>query len=125
MKIRTGGKELLDSKAFIALDLGETFIEVGDGQQESLHFILNFVEVEGEKKLPVKWEVIGKKTLKITLTNWNNPLGTTLREPVEVGTYKKRRLFVSFFVCKAGNKGQVRDVTFALYLGDKVQDGDN
>ena len=96
MKIQTGGKELLDSGSFLALGLGETVIEVEDGQ-ESLEFILNFIEVEGEKKLDVKWEVADKRTLKFTLTNWNSPLGTTLIEPLEVGTYKKRQLFVSFF----------------------------
>ena len=124
MKIQTGGKELLESRSFLALGLGETVIEIEDGQ-ESLKFILNFIEVKGKKKLDLKWEVADKKTLKFTLTNWDNPLGTTLIEPLEVGIYKKRGLFVSFFVCKAGSKGQNRDVTFALYLGEKVQDGDN
>ena len=124
MKIQTGGKELLDSRSFLALGPGETVIEVEDGQ-EPLKFILDFIEVAGQKKLDLKWEVTDKKTLKFTLTNWNNPLGTTLIEPIEVGTYEKRRLFVSFIVCKAGEKGLNRDVTFALYLGEKVQDGDN
>ena len=95
MKIQTGEKELLESRTFLALGLGETVISIGEGK-ESLEFILNFVKVEGEKKPEVKLETPDpdKKTLKFTLTNWNNPLGTGFTEALEVGTYNKRRLLL-------------------------------
>ena len=92
MKIQTGGMELLESSAFLALGLGETVIEVGK-DKETLKFILNFTEAKGAPKLGMKSEATDKKTLKLTLTNWDNPLGTTLIEPLEVGTYEMRRLF--------------------------------
>lgn len=117
MKITTGDKELLESASFLITDLGETVISVGD--QDPLRFVLNFVE-DADGKLDLVSEAVDNKTLRITLTNWNNPLGTTLVEPVEIGSYQNRRLFVTFFICKAGNEGQNRAVTFSLYLGEKV-----
>lgn len=118
MKITTGERELLESTCFLSTGLGETTITFGD-QEEPLCFILNFVEDEGGKP-ETKWEPVDKKTLRVTLNNWNNPLGTTLVEPIEIGSYKKRRLFVLFFVCKAGAEGQIREVTLSLYLGERV-----
>lgn len=124
MKIITGEKELLGSKTFIALGLGETEISIDDGP-ESLRFIFNFVESADEKVAGPKLEAVDGQTLKITLANWNNPLGITLNEPLEIGTYRHRVLFVLFFVKKAGQEGQFREVTFSLYLGEEVQGGHN
>ena len=125
MKVKTGDKDLLESETFLTLGLGETVIEL-DEVPELLRFILTFVNDEGEKQAAVKWEPIpDANTLRITLTNWNSPLGTTLVEPVEIGTYRNRRLFMLFNITKAGSKGQLREVTFSLYLGEAVQDGHN
>ena len=117
MKITTGQKELLESASFLATGLGETVITVGE--QEPLRFLLNFVEDAGGK-VEMKWEAVDDKTLRITLNNWSNPLGTTFREPIEVGSYQNRRLFIMLFICKAGDEGQNRAVTFSVYLGEKV-----
>ena len=117
MKITTGGMELLESTSFIAIGLTETVITVGD--QEPLRFLISFVE-EANGKVDVNFAAVDNKTLRITLNNWNNPLGTALVEPVEVGSYQDRRLYVLFLIHKAGNKGQNRAVTFSLYLGERV-----
>ena len=122
MKIKTDEKELLESQTFFAIGLGETVITFGN-DQEKLKFILDFVQDDKDKKISIKWDVVDSKTLKVTLPNWNNPLGTALIEPVEVGTYRKRRLFILFFIKKAGDKGQLREVTFSTYLGEEVQVG--
>ena len=63
--------------------------------------------------------------MKLTLTNWDNPLGTTLGEPVEVGILKNRKLFILFYIEKAGKAGHLRAITFSLYLGEEVQGGQN
>ena len=52
MKIKTGGMDLLESETFLAVGAGETVITISEGP-DLLRFILNFVEVEGEKKLGV------------------------------------------------------------------------
>lgn len=120
MKIKTDGKELLDSDTFFAIGLGETTIRIGDSN-ETVSVVLNF-EQDGDKKPSVKWDVIDPETLKATLKNWDNPLGTSPVEPVEVGVFKNRQLFVYFVVRKAG-KRQIRQVTFSVYLGEEVQVG--
>ena len=121
MKIETGDTELLRTETFLAIGLGETVITIDDGP-ESLRFILDFVASEENKETPaINWETIDGKTAKVTLVNWNNPLGTTLVKPVQVGTYSKRQLSVLFFISKAGGEGEIREVTFSLYLGKEVQ----
>ena len=124
MKIKTGGMDLLESETFLAVGAGETVITISEGP-DLLRFILNFVEVEGEKKLGVNFEAVDNKTLKVNLTNWSTPLGATLVNPIEVGTYWKRRLFMLFNISTAGQMAQLREVTFSLYLGEEVQDGHN
>ena len=124
MKIKTGGMDLLESETFLAVGDGETVITIRE-DLDLLSFILNFVEAEGEKKMTVNFEAVGKNTLKVNLTNWSTPFGTTFIEPVEVGTYHKRRLFILVNISKAGGRGHLREVTFSLYLGEEVQDGHN
>ena len=123
MEIKTGGKDLLTSETFFAIGLGETTITFNE--HETLCFIFNFIEDEDEKKRDVKASVVDNKTLKMDLTNWNSALALAVTEPVEVGTYRNRRLFIVFRVSKAAKEGQLREVTLSLYLGEKVQDGQN
>ena len=124
MKIQTGGMELIDSEAFIAVGLGETILEIGDGS-DMLRLILNFVESEGEKKTTVEFNPVDGRTLNVILTNWNYSLGTTLIRPIEVGIYRKRKLFILFSINKSGEVGQIREVLISLYLGEEVQDDQN
>ena len=124
MEIKTGGMDLLESETFLAVGDGETVITIRE-DPDVLRFILNFVEAEGEKKMGLNFEAVDKKTLKVNLTNWSNPLGTTFIEPIEVGTYRKRRLFMLVNISKAGERVYLREVTFSLYLGKEVQDGHN
>jgi len=128
MKVTSQNKELLDSRTFLALGLGETVVSIGEGP-EKLRFVLNFVQDEEkpdkEKKQQLKFEPSGKNSLKITLTNWDNVLGTTFKEPVEVGTFSGKMLFIMILVKKAGSVGEVREVNFSAYLGDEVQDGND
>ena len=83
MKIKTGGMDLLESETFLAVGDGETVITIRE-DLDLLSFILNFVEAEGEKKMAVNFETVGKNTLKVNLTNWSSPFGTTFIEPVKL-----------------------------------------
>ena len=121
MKIKTGGKELFESETFLALGLGETVITIGDGP-EGLNFIFEFVK--GDKQ-DLSWKTVDSNSLKLILTNWDDHLGTTLVEPVEIGTFENRQLFILFYVKKAGKDGQLREVTISLYLGEEVHGGQN
>lgn len=123
-KIQTGGMELIASETFIAIGLGETILEIGDGS-DMLRFILTFVESESEKEPRVKFGPVDSRTMNVILTNWNYPLGTTLIKPIELSTYRKRKLFILFSVSKSGKEGQIREVVISLYLGEEVQDDHN
>jgi hypothetical protein len=122
MEITTGGKTLLESATFLALGLGETSVTLRSSDEEPLTFVFNFVEAKGEPE-NIRWVYVDAQNLRIELTNWNNPYGTTLTEPVSVGTLRHRRLYVMFFITKAGRLGEFREVTFATYLGEQVPDG--
>ena len=121
MKIKTGGKELFESETFLVLGLGETIITIGDGP-EALSVIFDFAK--GEKQA-IRWNTVDNKSLKLTLTNWDNHLGTTLTRPVEIGIFRNRQLFLLFNVSKAGQEADIREVTVSLYLGEEVQGGRN
>lgn len=124
MKVTLQDKELIDSQTFLAFGLGETRISL-TRDTEAVTFILNFIQEEGEgaKQEKITLESSDVGTLKINLSNWNNTLGTTLISPLEVGTFQHRKLYILFFIKKAGSQGQVREVTFSIYLGEEVQGG--
>ena len=123
MKVRYQNRELFESKTFLAIGLGETSITIGN-EPESLNFILDFIQ-EDSKEQKLEILPVDNRTLKFKLTNWNNVLGTSLLEPIEVGRINRRKFFILFSVKKAGNQGQVREVTFSAYLGEEIQDGAN
>lgn len=124
MKITTAGMELLDTRTFLAIGLGETVVTLD--HPEPLRLLLDFVE-DGSKQTTLGTQGVDQKTLRLILTNWHNPLGGTLLEPVHIGTYQGRQLYILFHIAKAGQKGELRLVTLSLYLGEKGvgENGDN
>ena len=121
MNVKTGGKELLVSSTFIALDEGETTVELdkGDGL---IRIIMDFAEDPERKQSEVDWNFIDATTLKLGIVNWHNTLGTILTQPVFIGTYFKRELYITFSVYMVAPKTvKQRIVTLALYLGKEVQ----
>ena len=121
--VRTDGKDLLDSKSFLALGLGETSISL-TSETETLHFVFDFYEDEKEKEQKLEFELINDSTLRVKLTNYSNPLGTTWNQPAEIGSFNKRKLYLLPYVKKAGSLGNVREVLVCFYLGEGVrQDG--
>ena len=117
MKVTTGGMELLDTVTFLAIGLGETVVTLSE--PDPLRCVLDFVEDTG-KKTVMQTQSVDHNTLRMTLRNWNNSLGATLLQPLEVGVYGDRKLFALLHIAKAGKTGEKRLVTFSLYLGEKV-----
>lgn len=122
MIISHGDRTLLETTTFLTLGLGETKVMLSHNG-ETLTFLLNFVAEEPNKESMIRPEFVNDKTLRLTLINWNNPLGAGLENPVELGTFLKRRLTFAFFISKAGAKGEQRLVTLSFYLGAEVQNG--
>ena len=124
MKIITDDKELLESKTFLVLGGKKAVVEFGDST-ETIRFIFNFSEDKRENKTWAEWNAVDSQTLNIALTNWNDPMGQTLNNPAEIGTFKKRQLFMVFVVAKLRTTASLRRVTLFLYLGKEVQSADN
>jgi hypothetical protein len=114
---------LLETQSFLALGLGVTTIKLGEGG-ESLTFLLDFIKSD-LKKQSIKLEVINDKTLKFILENWDSVLGSGLVEPLGVGVYIKKKLFIALHVQKTGTQSQLRLITISFYLGKEVGDGQN
>ncbi len=117
MKITTQSMEILESKSFLISGNGETVIALGD--LDPVRFCFNFVE-NATKDTDIQWEAIDEKELRITLYNWNNPLGGTLAKPHAVGSYNGRQLFLLFMVNTTGKAEKIRHVTISFYLGGNV-----
>jgi hypothetical protein len=129
IKIQTGGMTLLESTTFLAVGLGETRIKI-TSETESLTFVLFFAERKADPLAPVpqfqpeiKWEAVNPNELRIELTNWVQTFPATLLQPVRVGTFSKRQLYVLFAIAKLGSQNEIRQVTFSTYLGEEVPDG--
>ena len=125
MKITYTDKTLLESCSFLTLGLGETRVQIGESDLETLTFVFDFMKDDSVKEANFKTVKIDNKTLKLELKNMNSSLGTTLKKEILVGTFKKRKLFMIFLVAKAGQFEEIRLVTVSFYLGEEVPDGSN
>ena len=123
MKVKYKDKELLESETFINFGPGETEVEFQRGS-ESIKLIFNLAENEKEKR-SLNMTVVDTNTAKIDLINFNDPLGIGVKEPMYVGTFMHRKLYFTFFVKPTGSIQDCKVLTFSVYLGEEVQDGQN
>ena len=112
---------VLASETFIALGLGESTITVGAGA-EAVTFVLDFVNETG-RETNIEFHEIDESSLRIRVVNLTTPISGTLIEPVHVGTFGGKELFVLLTIHKVGGKGELRQVTFTAYLGREVANG--
>ena len=121
MTVAYKDKELLESKCFLTLGLGETVVALGQGK-EALVVVLEFVDKPGDET-KLEFGIIDESTLRVRCTNWSSALGTIFAEPAQVGIYKGRKMYLLLYVKKAGKPGQFRQVTLSVYLGEEVTSG--
>ena len=121
MKVLCGDKELYDSSTFLVFGDQEATVTFGEGE-EQLGLILSFLSSDGDEQSQ-DLGLVDEKTLKISFTNWDNPFGTTLTEPLKVGNIFGRQVYLIYVINKIGEKSPVRQVTLNVYLGEEVQDG--
>lgn len=123
MEVTFGELELYDTKTFICLGLGETKIVIGE-ENEKLTFIFDFRNSdEIDVRESLKLEFLSDTSVKLILTNWNNPVGTTLLEPFTGGELFGREFVLIFSIAKVGYNGQYRSVTLSAYLGKELARG--
>lgn len=113
-KVRTSGKDLIFSSTIIPFEKENPKFSV-DVDNLTLNF--SFKKDKSAKEREIKSDV-SEHSLNIQLINFENPLGTVLTDPWEIGTLTNRILFLSFAVYSIGENHKV--VTINLYLGDNV-----
>lgn len=124
MRISNKNLILYETEVFLTMSTGETRIEI-DYEGDTLILILNFIN-DSSKKLELVYTKIEDETLKADLTNWNDPFGTTITEPI-TGTIsdKNKTFYLQYSIRKIGNEGEVREVTVSLYIEKEGNDDNN
>jgi hypothetical protein len=124
MRVSYENKTLLETITFIVPGLGTTTVVLEEGT-ESLTFLLQFESVAEKKSEELLLESVDKTTGKLVFTNWDNVLGTGLVQPLEMGVFQKRKLYLLPFIRKIGSKSDQKMVTLSFYSGEEVPDGQN
>lgn len=131
IKITSSGKELLSSGSFMSFDEKETVLEVSRGG-DHLNLIFNFIHDPNIKGYNTDFQAVGPDTLRLNLTNYKGPLGMYLKEPVEIGTFNNRRIYLNYYVTsplsrpiptEAGQRIKVKVVHYSIFLGENVTNG--
>jgi hypothetical protein len=82
------------------------------GNELEMEFI--FLPDTKDKNFRTTYKTEGKKWIW-ELFNFNNPLGTGVLKPIEVGTLNAKKLFVSFYSWKPNENSEVRIVNYVIY----------
>src|ERR1019366_6519791 len=90
-KITSGPNEVLASGIVISFERNPIVLEI-----ENLKFNFEFVDEEGKEEPIVKFDAPSEYELKITFSNFKNPLGTGNIKPLAIGKIHKRQLLRSF-----------------------------
>jgi hypothetical protein len=107
IKIKSGTKEVIASGTVISFEGNPIGFEI-----ENIKFIFEFVDEEGKAGTDVNFTSPEERTLKITLKNFKNPLGTGNQKPMAVGTFHGLRLFLSYRVYQLEGSDKTLDYTF-------------
>jgi hypothetical protein len=81
---------------------------------KDLEMEFNFISDSSTKKFNTSYRTEGKKWIW-ELTNYDNPLGSGVLNPIEVGTLNSRKLFVSFFSWRPNTNSENRIVSYIVY----------
>jgi hypothetical protein len=118
MKAFVADLELLACPTVIVPVSGSAKV-VLDESQPNLFFEFQFREAPGDLKPSMASEAVNNTTLRITFTNFKNPLGICNAPNMRIGSFKNRELFfnyhIAFFNDQVGYKCQ-----FFYFLGKEV-----
>lgn len=98
MKIINGEFEVLDSGRVYSPDLSDTKFVISESPEMNIVFRI----ILDDKKENVSLEVLDDNTLAVIYSNPEG-LGFGTEQPIKVGLYEGKELFVSFFVTAKGN----------------------
>ena len=98
MKINVGDYEVFDSGVVINHNGMEISFEI-----KNLKIKIVFETNDEVDEFNARKEVVDNTCLKLTLTNFNNSLGTGLTSPMEVGRINSKKLFLQYIVYSLGD----------------------
>ena len=114
VKIRTGDTEVIASGSVISFGKSPIVFEF-----ENLKLIFEYhddILGTGVKETRVEAAAIDNKTLKLTLHNFNNPLGAGSGTPLQLGILNGRKLFLQYRVYALSDADKT--LQYTIYLGE-------
>jgi hypothetical protein len=122
VKVKNGTLDLLTSGVFILKGSEQSSIFLKDDNEE-ISLILKFQNTEKDTdKINKVATVINNNTLEITFSNYNNSLGNYTKDMWPIGTFKGRRLLLSYGIFGMTD-GSLKKFDYSFYLGEEVQNG--
>lgn len=121
-KIRVGDFDVLSSGMVHAWEGEAAEFNLAPTSTEYL-FKVKFASDESTKVENLEYKLVNKNQLELTLTNFDNPLGTSTIRPIPIGTHGDRRLYFMISVHSVGAKTPVRVLSYTFLLGETVNGG--
>ena len=119
IEIKSGPATVIASGIVISFAGNPVEITYGPAEHR-LKLIFEFKDKTEHTKPEVEGKVIDSKTLRITLFNFNSPLGTGSREALDVGEFDEKTLYLHYRVYSL-EKGD-KTIHYTIYKGGKVPD---
>lgn len=114
-KIIDGTREIILTGSFLTLGIGETKLTIDpkDKVDEYFNIIFNFKnDSKGESE--IGFIARDKHSLAITLTNFNNQLGTGPTDPLKIASNKTSSIYLYFFVYAIADT-ENKHVVYTIY----------
>lgn len=121
MEIKIGEYKLVHSGLVIQINNLPITVKLTDEVEGDYTFIFNFSTNTNEKGVQSQFNAIDTHTMQINLLNYNSIQNGGNTEPIDVGTLRKKPLFISYRIFDLPNCGKT--VQFNFYVKE-VKDGE-
>lgn len=115
-RARSGPAEIITTGIVISFNRQPIRIEFGS-KTAPFSVTFNFVDQTETAEQKASLKVVGERDLEYTLINFTNPLGTGSTDPVKIGKYNGRPMFLHYRVYSIGESDKT--VQFTFFAGPK------
>ena len=121
-KITSGSKEFIASGSLNTFDQTPILLEISDNNKKFLKIQFEF---KTDKDISeTRTEVaINEDTMVFSLTNYDNPLGTGLVEPLQFAKYNSKLLYILFYVYS--HSTNIKTIIYSIYSCNESENGEN